>query len=49
VGTTNPLLNLFAGFAFVKRMMEKNHDGIMDRGCQGLKAVLEGAAPRPAG
>lgn len=40
VGTTNPILNLFARFGFAERMMEKNHAGVMARGCEGIKKRL---------
>lgn len=41
VGTSNPLLNSFARLGFARGLMEENHNGIMSRGYEGLKARLE--------
>lgn len=41
VGTSNPVLNAFGTIPYVRKMMEKNHTEVMERGYQGLKARLE--------
>jgi len=42
VGTTNPILNILGKIPFVRAMLEKNHDGVMDKGYRVLKSRLEG-------
>ena len=41
VATSNPVFNLLGKLPFVKAMIEKNHDYVMDDGFRGLKQRLE--------
>ncbi len=42
VGMTNPILNLLGKLPFIKPMMEKSHNDVMDKGYRNLKSRLEG-------
>jgi len=42
VGMTNSFLNLLGKLPFVKAMMEKSHNDVMDNGYRVLKPRLEG-------
>jgi hypothetical protein len=42
VGMTNPIFDLVSRLPFVKAMMEKNHNDVMDRAYRGLKSRVEG-------
>jgi uncharacterized protein YndB with AHSA1/START domain len=42
VGTTHWLFNLLGKLSFVRAMMERNHNQVMDKGYRALKARLEG-------
>lgn len=41
VGTTNPILNLAGKLPFVRKMLEKNHDDVMENAYQSLKRIVE--------
>jgi len=41
VDISNPLLNLFGTLPFVRTLLEKNHDYVMDQGYRGLKGRIE--------
>jgi uncharacterized protein YndB with AHSA1/START domain len=41
VATSNPIFNLLGKLPFVRAMIEKNHDYVMDDGFRGLKQRLE--------
>ena len=41
VATSNPVFNLLGKLPYVKAMIEKNHDYVMDDGFRGLKQRLE--------
>ena len=40
VGMSNPIFNFFGKLPFTKNMMGKNHNEVMDRGYNGIKARL---------
>jgi carbon monoxide dehydrogenase subunit G len=40
VSTSNPVLNMFSKLSFARKMMEDNHDYVMDIGYAGLKQRL---------
>ena len=42
VGTSNPILNLFAKIPFVKPILEKSHDDVMAKGYEIVRARIEG-------
>jgi uncharacterized protein YndB with AHSA1/START domain len=41
VATSNPVFNLLGKLPFVRAMVEKNHDHVMDDGYRGLKRRVE--------
>ena len=41
VATTNPVFNLLGKLSFVRAMIEKNHDYVMDEGYRALKQRVE--------
>lgn len=41
VATANPLFNLMGKLSFMRSMVEKNHDYVMDDGYRGLKPRVE--------
>ena len=41
VSTANPVLNTIAKVPLIKKLMQKNHDDMMDRGYKSLKTRLE--------
>jgi uncharacterized protein YndB with AHSA1/START domain len=41
VGTANPVFNVLGKLSFVRAMIEKNHDFVMDEGFRGLKQRVE--------
>lgn len=41
VATANPVFNLLGKLPFVRAMIEKNHDYVMDEGYRGLKPRVE--------
>jgi hypothetical protein len=51
VRLSNPVLDFLGRLPFVRALMERNHDTVMEEGYRGLKKRLEGKAmarPRPA-
>ncbi|UCC60820.1 MAG: SRPBCC family protein [Dehalococcoidia bacterium] len=42
VGTTNRVLNLLGKLPFLRKMLEKNHDDVMAKGYEIVKARIEG-------
>lgn len=42
VGTSNPVLNLLAKIPFAKAVLEKNHDDVMAKGYEVVRARIEG-------
>jgi hypothetical protein len=41
VGTTNPILNLAGKLPFVRKLLEKNHDEVMENAFLSLKDIVE--------
>lgn len=42
VATANPVFNVMGKFSFVRKMIEQNHEFVMEAGYRGLKSRVEG-------